>query len=773
MCQMYMHCTALKRVAYDCSSTLTRFSMTIFNQIVPGKVNNRGINDKSIPEYDVAYPVYPLHCPVISLPTPKGELASEKGTQWINVTDFTRIFGDVFDHKKPYYNPSALLISQLARGGQSVIGVRRLSANNELARVAISAFVQKVTVTDYERDFSGQFKRDADGNKIPSGTTHEGISVVLRPDPMAKTVGYGKLAHRTIPGVAGAGDLPGTDYGQLGIDGPEGGTMRLAVNGDLVSERDTEVYPLFEYAAGVGDEYNASGINMGVSNDALNWRSIASFVKETGVFPFDLKMFVDKAAGTRSYAKTTERREVAKFTLFDTELGETQYSIKRAVGMFTNTNANRKSVPTPAPFKDAFVYGAEIDALCQLMYVVEKPVNSTLVEVGERFYQQMNPLTCTNHNGSPYYAISTDDSALWDLSGAVKAQGGISPFYTKEGNLVPGVTVEPVVDPFNLLGDVKRPISATQAWETVNKLMVNDLTDYVEGNEVKNYTRNRQSIFWDVGYTKEVKDIAVQLLTTRKDIFVFSCATVWAPGKTNDLGSIYSRFAALTAAMRMHPESEQWGTPTVRAATNLIEAKLTNEKTAGYFSGNLDLALVFAEFAGNVNGNIVAASSPDHGDNRVLRSMHTPNIEFEEDSVGNDNFEGGGITLRPYDVEQLFRPALVTVYKNADSVLKDAVTAFLCICIEKICQDEWNTVCGDTSISASAYAANVKDGAERKCRDRLGGLVRNINVETSYDEGQPGGRAVMNCVAHAWFNKGKYMMNLDLFAYNEQDLVTA
>lgn len=745
--------------------------MTIFNQIVAGKVNNRGINDKSIPDYDVAYPVYPLHCPVISLPTPKGELASEKGTQWINTADFTRIFGNVSDHKKPYYNPSALLIQQLGRGGQSVIGVRRLSANNELSRVAISAFVQKITVTDYERDISGQFKRNAEGEKIASGKTFEGINVVLRPDPAAKTVGYGKLVHRTIPGTSTAGDIPGTDYGTLGIPGAPG--MRIAMEGDPTSVRDTEVYPLFELAAGVGDYYNASGMNMGVSNNTLNWRAISAFVKSTGVFPFDLKMFTDLETGTRAYAKTTDKREIAQFTLFDTELSDVQYSIKRAIGMFTNTNANRKSIATPAPFKEAFVYSSEIESLCMLMYVVEKPANTSLVEVGDRHYQQMNPLTCTNHNGSPYYAITTDDTVAWDLSGAIKSEGGVNPFYTKDGKMVDGVTAETISDPFNLLSQVVTPISPAQAWQTTNKLMAADLLAYVNGTEVKNYTRNRQSVFWDVGYSKEVKDIATELVASRKDIFVFGDATVWEPGKANDLGSIYSRFASLTAAFRMRPESEQWGTPALRASINLIEAKLTNEKTAGFFSGNLDLAFIFARFAGNLNGNIIAAFSPDHADNRILTTMHTPNIEFEEDEVANDNFEGGGITLRPYDVEQLFRPSLNTILMNADSVLKDAVTAFLCVCIEKICQDEWNVVCGDTTISAASYAALVKDGAERKCRDRLGGMVRNIVIDTSYDEGQPGNRAVMNCVAHAWFNKGKYMMNLDLFAYNEQDLAAA
>lgn len=744
--------------------------MTIFNKIVPGKVNNRGIKDNSVPDYTVVYPVYPLHAPVISLVTPKGELASEKGTQWINTADFTKIFGDVFDYKTPYYNPSSLLIQQLARGGQSVIGVRRLSANDSLARVAISAFVQKVTVIDYERNIAGQFKRDENGEKIPTGEAYEGISVVLRQDPAAKTVPYGQLVHRVIP-ANGTSQLPGTDYGQLGLNGLP--MSMAAVVGDPSSSLDTEVYPLFEFAAGVGDVYNASGINLGVVNNVLNMRSVSAFVKATGVFPYDMKMFTDQPSGVRSYSKTTDKRETAPFTLFKTETGGVQYGLKRAVGLFTNTNGNRKVVPTPAPFKDVFVYEDEVDALTQLMYMIEKPVNDSLLEVGDRFYQQMNPLTCTNHNGSPYYAIQTDDVSPWDMSGAIKAVNGISPFYTKEKKLLEGITVQKISDPYNLLSGLVVPLTPSQAWETVNKLMAADMTEYVNGSEIKNYTRNRQSIFWDVGYSKEVKDIAAQLLAVRKDVFVMADATVWAPGSSNDLGSIYSRLSSLVAALRLTPESEIWGTPTVRASINLIEAKLINEKTGDYFSGNLDLAYAFALFAGNNSGLITASASPDHADNRILRTMHSPNIEFEDDEVANDNFENGGITLRTYDVEQLYRPSLITVFNQVDSVLKDAVTAFLCICMEKICQDEWNTVCGDTSISAANYAALVKDGAERKCRDRLGGLVKNITVQTSYDETSPGGRAVMNTVINGYFNKGKYMMNLDLFAFNEQDAATS
>jgi hypothetical protein len=721
--------------------------MTIFNQIVPGKVNNRGINDKSIPEYTVNYPVYPLHLPVVSLVTAKGEIAGEKGTQFINLANFDQIFGKVNDHKTPYYNPIALLIQQLGLGGQSVIGVRRLSANTAMSRVALSAFVQKVTVQDFERDLSGAFKRDENGDKIATGTTFEGIKISVKPDPEAAKGQYGKLANRVIPGTPAQGDTPAV---------PE-----------------IQVFPLVEYAAGIGDAYNASGLNMGVTNSALNWKSVSSFVKATGVFPYELKMFTDSDAGVRTYSKTTEKRESAQFTFFPTELNGTQYSVKRGVGLFTNTNQNRKVVPTPSPFKEAYVYDTNIDTICQLMYVVEKDHNDTLVEVSDRPYQQMNFLTCTNHLGAPYYAVVGDDTPLWDLSGSVKSSGGINPFYNDKGELPDYVTKPEIKDPFGLLEGVKQPLSSTQAWEITNKLLAADLKTYVNGSEIKNYTRNRQSVMWDVGFSKEVKDIAVQLLASRRDIFVFQDATVWDPTLGNDLGTVYSRFSSLAAAARMYPESEQWGTATCRSAINLIEAKLTNELTGSYFSGNLDLAYAFAAFAGNSAGIIVPAASPDHGDNRILRTMHSPNIEFEEDEIANDNFENGGITLRPYDVEQLFRPALITVYNNDDSVLKDAVTAFLCVCIEKIVQDEWNTVCGDTSYSAANYAALVKDGAERKLRDRLGGLVPQMTVETSYDETRPGGRAILNTVVNAYFNKGKYMMNMDLYAYNEQDLATA
>ncbi|EBV8434045.1 hypothetical protein NFI00_000137 [Salmonella enterica] len=711
--------------------------MTTLSQVVPGKVNNRGVNDRSIPDYSTEPATTPLHMPVIPVVTPKGEF----GTQWINAADFQNIYGNIFDHKSPYYNPTAALIQNMISGGQASIGVRRLSVNKQVARIALSAFVTKKKVTDWKRNYKGMFELDTNGDKIKIGE-FDGLEVYVAVDPEAANKEPGELTIRTIPAVA------------------EG-------------DSDTYVYPLFELLAGVGDVYNLNGVHLGVKDSALNWKGIAQFVEATGVFPFFMRQFIDSATGgARNYVKDKSGKDTTQFTLFEVENESVKYSLRECIGAYTGGNVNRPTTLRPAPFGDVISYNDNIEELAQLMYAVEKPHNTGLVDGFQLNYRQMNPFTCTNHQGVPYYAIQGKGISMWDMSFAINAQYGVSPFLEKDGSLPSFATATTVRDPFGVLAGVDFPLTTKQGWEITNALMEADIQEFVDSLEQANYVRNRQSVFWDVGYTYAVKEKMMSILGARKDVMVFACATIWEPGKMNDVSSVYGRLSQLTAALRMYPESEYWGTQTMRAAVNIIEAKIIDEATGWYFSGNIDLAYMFARFAGNAAGTLSSARSPDHADNRLLTTMHSPNIEFEDDGVSSDNFDNGAITLRPYDITgALFRPCLPTVYKaSIDSVLKDAVTAFVCVCLEKIGQDEWNVVCGDTTITAENYAALVKDGIERKSRDRLGGIAKSVRVDATYNENQPGGRAVLNTIIHAYFNKGKYMMNLDLFAYNEQDL---
>lgn len=719
--------------------------MSIFNEINPGAVENFGMNDVSIPEYDVALATAPLHLPVLHQVTPIGVLASVAGTQWSTTADHIRTWGNVLDHETAFYNPTSRLVAALGAGGQGTIGMRRLSANKVMARVALGAEVYRIEQKDYERDTAGRFKYDADGNRIVvAGKTYPGIDIKIVPlDTTGKEVGNLEVVTR-----AASGDVP-----------------------------ETVVFPLWESLAGVGDAYNQNGFQFGVRDNAINWRTVADFVRKTGVYPYELREFTDLPSGVRSFAQTaTNSRETARVTLFDVTLNNIRYNLKNGFGAYTGMTDNRPQRPVPAPFADVFVYDDNLTGLTQLMYSLEKPHNTNLVTSGKpgEQYKQMNPFTCVDHTGAPYYAISRSGVIQWDLTGAVKATGGISPFRDANGNLPDYVTEENIPDPFNLLAGIERPITLKQGWEINNKLMEEDLVTYVASSAQRDVTRNRQSVFWDVGYSQAVKDAAAGFLGARKDIFVFLDATIWTPGEINPLEEVYARGGQLTTTLRLTPESEKWGTQSCRAAVNLVEIRLTGEATGYHFSMNIDLANKFAGFAGSDSGRITVSKSPDHGDNRKVTIGFDPSIVFEDDDVSAENFANGHLTLKPWDWNtQTYRPGLPTVYSNPDSVLKDAMNVVNAISIEKISADQWKRVVGDTTIDRENYASIMKDSIEEECRNAVGGMVQNIVATVSFQEGTLGSRAKLAVRVDAYFNKARYMMEFDLFAYNSQDLASA
>lgn len=704
--------------------------MTTTTSVVPGKVLNNGIRDISIPDYQPVAPSTPIHLPVIHMVLPKGEL----GTQFMPLSQFTARCGNVFRDNSLYYNPNAVLIKQLTLGGQGRAGIRRLTANTQVSRIPLSAYVQKKSMPTYERDATGQYKLDKDGNRIPTGTT-EKLYISIKIDDTAKGKNPGELQTRTIDGATEA-------------------------------DPDTHVLPLFELPAGIGDAYNKNGINFGVFGSNLSMQNTAKFVSATGVYPFNLRMFETTDDGIRVYANTVNGGDTSQLTLFDTEYNDTKYSLKRAVQNFTGRITSGTDELRPTPFKEPIVYQENIDLLCQMMYAMEKPLNTNLLDTGAYSYRQMNPFTCVDHTGVPYYGSETDVVVKWDMSYAIQAQFGISPFLTDEGKMPDYVTVPVVKDPFGLLANVEMPMTQAQAWEINDKLTLADLTAYIASSEQQNVMINRQSFWWDVGYSMEVKEKAAELLGVRKDVYVGFCGSVWTPGGYNEVADIYSRVTQITSIARLFPESEKWGTASCRFSVNKIEAIPNSEDNDWPMSGNLDLAHKWAQAGGNAEGIFKVSMSPDHGDYRILDTMHSPNIEFEDDLISANGLDMGAITLRPYDSGRFFRPALPTGYATSiDSVIKDQVPVVICIAIEKIAQSKWGLVCSDTTLSEENYAALVKDAIERDVRDNLGGYVK-CNVVVQPVENVQGGEAVMKVVAYCYFNKAKYMMEFDLFADN-------
>lgn len=706
-----------------------------FTSIVPGQVRNQGIGDDSRPIVSPQLASYPCNFPVISAVTPKGPL----GQKYINMGDLGDLYGDIQDTDGPYYNPIAALIQTLASGGQASLGMRRLTANNQIARVAVGVKVTAGDIQQYQRDAAQQFVLDDNGARIPV----ESGDVTLP-------------GRKITPMLL---DITDTEYKGLkpitgeGAEGEPGFT----------------IYPLYELPAGIGDIYNRMGHYAGISGSA-DFSRIAEFVSQFGVFPFNMKLYEKSIYGTPVIAKTLINTEEVQFTLFDTRANNVRYGVKEAIGAYTGATANRPMTPRAAPFYEAHVYHESIEALCKDLFSVEevaKPDNLVYLE-GVKPYKQINPLTAVNHEGIPYYAIEVDaPTRLFNMGAQLDATGGISPFLTKDRTVPEGVTLSRSYNFDPEKGPVEE-LNRKDAWQVTQALVLEDIMKYRKSLEILDWTRNRQSIIFDVGFNSEIVDELIQLLASRKDHVAIFASAEWLKEAT--IEEHYSRQTYITNRLRLIPESEKYGTPACRAMIAMWEMAKINEESGERFSHVLDLAYAMALFGGNSQGQLLKANSPDHANNRLLRTMYDPTVDLEADPNAANNFDNGACTLRPYNQEQLYRPALPTIYPHHDSVLKDWTTVFTAVNVEKIIADTWTLVSGDTTITAEEYAAIVKDRAETKCRENLGTMFEDLVVEPTYNEGAADSRSVLYVTGYVAFRKGKYMMDMSLVARNEQDL---
>lgn len=704
--------------------------------IVPGQVRNQGIGDDSRPIVMPELATYPCNYPVISMVTPKGQL----GQKYLNMGDFGDIYGDVQDPDGQYYNPIAALIHSLSSGGQAALGVRRLTANTKIARCAIGMKVVKAPVAQFKRGPDQQFILDQAGARVPAEAPDALVYDGLKLTPVLM-------------------DVSSSEYKGLQV-----------VHGEAAEgEAAFSIYPLYELPAGIGDVYNRMGHYAGVSGSA-DFQAISDFVNATGVFPYTFKMYEKTVYGVPVLAKTLINTEEASFTLFDVKHKGVRYSLNDAIGGYTGATANRPVTPRPAPFYEAHVYKENVEAIAKLMLAAEeaaKPENLVYLE-GVAPHKQMNPLTAVTHEGIPYYAIEIDaPTRLFNMGAQLDAKGGINPMLRADLTAPEGVTLsrEYNFDPAN--GPVEE-LNRYDAWQVTQALVHADVIAYRNSLEITDWTRNRQSVIYDVGFNSEIVDELIQLLAARKDHAAVFASSEWLSNAT--IAEHYSRQTYIANRLLLIPESEKYGTPACRGTIAMWDMYKINEESKERFSHVLDIAHAMATFGGNALGQLIKANSPDHANNRLLNTMYGPTVDLEGDPAAAANFDNGAITLRPYNTEQLYRPAMPTVYPHQDSVLKDWVTVFTCVCVEKIIADTWTLVSGDTTITAEEYAATVKDRAETECRERLGSMFEDIVVETTYNEGGADARSVLYVVGYVAFRKGKYMMDMSLVARNEQDL---
>ncbi|QYN80081.1 tail sheath [Kosakonia phage Kc263] len=734
--------------------------MDTFSKVIPGKVVNNGIVSRET--FPNATPVIssPAHFPDFAAVTPKGE--TKRAT--VSVATFNEKFGDTTDPYGLYYNPVTYAIQQLGAAGQASFSFKRLTNNTVRARVIKGVGIFAGSVPNYDRATNGDYKYDAAGNPVVSkdAPTVEGLWVC--PGVLQSSGDIGSAKSFEITADA---SVPGIPAGTTGT-----------------------FYPLAELISGIGDAYNTSYAAIG-HQSLTDWNELARFVTTNGAFPFVLNIGTLLDSGLRSPASTVTGTPDTTFTMFDVVTSDNvRYNLKAAVDAYTGNNVNRPVQTNDAPFSETYVYTNYVNevakALFEAEYVNGAGTAPTVQSKRLPKYAIMNMWDLVDHNGLPYQNVVFGGNLMVSggsnvvtgtrisLNHYLQANGGINPYADADGNFPAAPSTWVPANDGTWITDTSDPdaiLSHKQCWEMNQMLIEAWLTEYQNSLDVKDVIRNRTSFMWDVGYNQKIKNLMIQMLSKRKDIIVVPCASEYLRKKSQD--ELYSTATMLNTRMTMIPESEIYQSRACRGSINLWDARYIDEPTWGRFSLNIENMYAFAIAGGGSDGRMYAANMPDHEGNRILRIAHDPFIEFEADDPAANNLINGCITVTPITESQFCRPALPTVYDNINSVLKDLTNVWKCVCVEKILQDQWIRVSGDTQLGASGYLSEVKDGAEARIRDLFGSVISSWEVVTSFKEDSPTSKSVMYAVTRLWLGKGVYMMDSVLEAYNEDSLAAA
>lgn len=733
--------------------------MDTFSKVIPGKVINNGIVSRETFSSTAPTISSPAHFPDFAAVTPKGP--TKHGT--VSVATFNDKFGDTTDAYGLYYNPVTLAIQKLGAAGQASFGFKRLVNNNVKSRVIAGVVIFSGDVPNYQRDSNGEYDYDAAGNPIVVADAPTVPGKWVCPAVLQSKGDVGSAKAFEVTSDASTPDIPTGTVGKF--------------------------WPLQELISGVGDYYNNSYAAMGHAT-LTDWNAVTDFIVANGAYPFILNIGTITNAGLRVPAATINGTPDTTFTMYDV-VTETnvRYSLKAAIDSYTGLNVNRQVEAVDAPFSETYVYTQNVNAVAKELYDAEYTDGNSIPPVvqSKRLPKHaiMNMWDLVNHSGKPYshvvfggnFKLATPDNVLTgsrvSLNHYLQSNGGINPYADADGKYLAkpstwneaadGKWIEDNTDPDAI-------ISPKQCWEMTQMLLEAWLTEYSASLTIKDVIRNRVSFMWDVGYKQTIKNLMIQMLSVRKDFIVIPCATEYLRTKTQD--ELYSTATMLNTRLSMIPESDIYKSHACRAAINLWDARYIDEPTWGRFSLNIDLMYAFALAGGGEDGRMYAAQMPDHEGNRILRIAHDPLVQFEADNPAANNLINGNISVTPITESQYCRPALPTVYDNINSVLKDLTNVWKCVCVEKILQDQWIQVSGDTQLGKEGYLATVKDNTEALIRDRFGSVISNWEVVTSFLENSPTSKSVMYAVTRLWMGKGVYMMDSVLEAYNEDSLAT-
>lgn len=674
--------------------------------------------------------VLPQHLPKVYIYSKKGPTTP----QLVAGGSRSQMYGeDSFDLRMPWTTHATVLSNLLnAQGNAQIIQRIKPTDSGPAASIRLYLDVLQTAIQTYERNFDGTLKLDIDGRAIAVGDPINGYKV--------------KWVTKNVPAPARNVDNQGNVFYDQDNFGEEQVMPGDQVGGGGQSLR----YPIMDIRVSDFGAYgNDIGLRIWAPTSSSTMPIDTRILDNEKVYPF--RMACVSRTNSLSTARLTAAASGDQFVnvCFKPNVIDRNTDSEMYVGdIFLNAYQdilNPNQPPKFGPFGELHLYDVNVDELVRMFYVAEQPYFDSFSdfksEPGEA--HRFNFLTGTSSSGVAYqsYQIVTNtvDGFRFSDSSTIFAKGG------DDGTMNEILFAESVTQEVLEYANPDSPLQDT--------------------------ARYPESIFYDSGFPLTTKYALCSFIAQRKDTSVV-LSTHDVLGLPLTASQESSLAIALRTRLQMYPESEFYGTPTMRGMIVGRCGTLLNSQYRKKLPLTLEIATKAAIYMGAGNGKWRSGSNFDQAPANEVTMFTDVNVSFTPATVRNKDWDNGLVWVESYSRRSLYFPALKTVYDNDTSVLNSFFTMMACVELEKIGMRAHRRFSGVSSLSNGQLIQRVNDFVDENTIGRFDG--RFVIVPDAYFTAADIARGYSFGLRIKIYAAGmKTVLSLTIQSYRIEDLATA
>lgn len=689
-----------------------------------------GVQDDSTKPLVPVPEVLPTHLPKIYTYAQTGP-----STPQLVVGDsMTQMYGaDSFDYRKPYATHATALINTVNKKGNSMMLQRVVPADAPPpanGRLWLDV-LGPIQVPNYQRNIDGSIKTDTSGNPV-------------------QVVGQAA----TVLGYKIKWVVTHIDPEQDGSTGFAKGTIQPGDQTDVASSTQSQRYPFmdFEYPfqAAIGD---LVGVRVFAPTEQSATPLNTTSLTVDGVYPFRLQMLQKSAPNaTAAIVPTQSASQSIDFCLKPgtiSSISQDEFHITKLFPRSYQLLNDPSGMPNQyGPIGKFAVYQSLVDTLLGEFFAAEKPFigqfsDFVSTDTDAVNMYRLNPFSAVSSQNVPYTAIIMDTA---DTN--VQRMSEASSFYLSGG------------------GD------GTMNLTSFAQLVSADVVSYADPlSPYLDDAMYPESCVYDTGFPLQTKYDLISIIAIRKDTAVF-LTPYDALGQPLTADEESSLAVALKTRLQQYPESDYFGTSTMRGAIIGRSGDLTGSKYDSPLPLTIELGNKLAGYMGAGNGQWKPGGGFDIWPANQVELFSNVNVTFTPSTVRNKDWANGLVWVEQFSRRALYFPAFKTVYDNDTSVLTSIITMLGCVELEKVGQRARRAFSGNTQLTNAQLVSRVNQFVKDNTNQRFDG--RFVIVPDCYFTAADLARGFswsLNIKLYA--NNMKTVQTLQISAYRMEDLPAA